>query len=225
MNRGKAFIDLVILLLAIGSVWSLRFFGVEQVGLFTMAVGILLVLLLLRWRKQSLTDIGWVPIFRGRILVSRTMEIMGVTVMVMIVAGVVAGAIFGAPQQGSAVTQLPDNVWLFLLDVTVFTWVLIAFGEELVFRGMILSRLEVLFGLQGRANLVVVSLVQGIIFGAGHASQGVTGMIMTGAIGTALGIYFMTRGQRSLIPLVLSHGIIDSLVLSGSWLARTFGNQ
>ena len=35
--------------------------------------------------------------------------------------------------------------------------------------------------------------------------------------------YFMTRGQRSLVPLVLSHGIIDTTVLSASWLGRTFG--
>ena len=70
-------------------------------------------------------------------------------------------------------------------------------------------------------NIAVVSLTLGALFGAGHASQGGTGMLMTGAIGTALGVYFMTRGQRSLLPLVLSHGIIDTLVLGGSWLSRT----
>ena len=88
---------------------------------------------------------------------------------------------------------------------------------------MMLSRLETLFGLKGRANLVAVSLAQGLVFGAGHASQGVTGMIITGAIGTALGVYFMTRGQRSLVPLVLSHGIIDTTALSVSWLGPMFG--
>ena len=50
-------------------------------------------------------------------------------------------ALFGQPQTSSAVQELPDNIWGFLLDVTIFTWVLIGFGEEVLFRGFILHRL------------------------------------------------------------------------------------
>jgi membrane protease YdiL (CAAX protease family) len=223
MTRTKAFIDLVILLVVLGSVWSLRFYGVQYVGVLTTSAGMVLIAVLLRWRRQTLADIGWRFVFRGRQLWSRTLEVMGVTGLTIVVGMMLVGMIFGAPDQSAAVNQLPDNIWLFLLDVTFLTWVFIAFGEELIFRGMMLSRLETLFGLQGRANIVAASLAQGVLFGAGHASQGVTGMIITGAIGTALAVYFMTRGQRSLIPLVLSHGIIDTAVLSASWIGRTFG--
>jgi hypothetical protein len=222
-SRKQAFLDVAILLVAVGSVWSLRFLGINYIGVLSMAVGILLVVVLLRWRRQSLSDIGWVTVFRGSSLASRTIEVMGVTALAMVGGGLLGAGIFGAPEESAAVTQMSDNLWFFLLDITVLVWVFIAFGEELVFRGMLLSRLEVAFGLQGRMNIAVVSLTQGVIFGAGHASQGGTGMLMTGAIGTALGVYFMTRGQRSLIPLVLSHGIIDTLVLGGSWLSRTPG--
>ncbi len=48
-------------------------------------------------------------------------------------------------------------------------------------------------------------------------------MVMTAAIGTVLAVYIMTRGERSLIPLVLSHGIIDSVVLSASWISKVQG--
>ena len=223
MTRTKALVDLVILLVVLGSVWSLRFYGVQYIGVLTTSAGMVLIAVLLRWRRQTLSDIGWRVVFRGRQLWSRTLEVMGVTGLTMVVGMLLVGTVLGAPDQSTAVDQLPDNVWLFLLDVTILTWVFVAFGEELVFRGMMLSRLEILFGLQGRANLVAVSLAQGLLFGAGHASQGVTGMIITGAIGTALAVYFMTRGQRSLFPLVLSHGIIDTTVLSASWIGRTFG--
>jgi membrane protease YdiL (CAAX protease family) len=223
MTRTKALTDLVILLVVLGSVWSLRFFGVQYVGVLTTSAGMVVIAILLRWRRQALSDIGWRFVFRGHQLWSRTLEVMGVTALTMIVGMLLIGTIFGEPDQSAAVSQLPDNIWLFLLDVTILTWVFIAFGEELIFRGMMLSRLEILFGLKGRANLAAVSLAQGLLFGAGHASQGATGMIITGAIGTALGLYFMTRGQRSLIPLVLSHGIIDTTVLSASWLGRMFG--
>ena len=223
MTRKKALVDLLVLLVVLGAMWSLRFFGVQYVGILTMAVGMVLTAILLHWRRQTLSDIGWRSVFRGRQLRSRTLEVMGLTGLTMVVGMTLIGTLFGAPDQSSAVSQLPDNVWLFLLDVTILTWVFIAFGEELIFRGMMLSRLETLFGLQGRANIVAASLAQGVLFGAGHASQGVTGMIITGAIGTVLAVYFMTRGQRSLVPLVLSHGIIDTTVLSASWLSRTFG--
>ncbi len=224
LSKLKALADFTILLVPIGSVWSLRFLGIQYIGVLTMAVGIVTVLLLLRWRGQSLSDIGWRFTFRGKQLRSRTLEVMGLTFISMAVSGLLAAAIFGSPEQGTAVSQLPDNVWFFLLDITFLTWVFTAFGEELVFRGMLLSRLEVIFGLQGRLNIAAVSLAQGSLFGAGHASQGVTGMIMTATIGTALAAYFMTRGQRTLIPLVLSHGIIDTTVLSVSWVARTIGS-
>jgi len=224
LKRTEAFLDIGLLLVPIGAVWSLRFSGVPYIGVLTMAAGIVIVLLLLRWRGQALSDIGWRFVFKGKQLRSRTLEVMAVTGLSMVVSGFVAGLIFGAPEQSAAVKQLPDNAWFFLLDVTLLTWVFAAFGEELVFRGMLLSRLELLVGLDGRAGIAVVSVVQGILFGAGHASQGPTGMIITATIGTALAVYFMTRGQRSLIPLVLAHGIIDTTVLSLSWLSHTMGH-
>jgi membrane protease YdiL (CAAX protease family) len=219
MNRLKALQDLLILLAVLGTIWSLRFFDIQYVGILTMSAGLVVVAFLLRWRQQTLSDIGWKHVFSGRQLRSRTFEVMGLTGLTMVAGMALFGWVFGAPEQSSAVSQLPDNIWLFLLDVTVLTWVFVAFGEELIFRGMMLSRLETLFALQGRASIVAVSLAQGVLFGAGHASQGITGMLITGAIGIVLAVYFMTRGQRSLVPLVLSHGIIDSAVLSASWLS------
>ena len=223
MTRLKALLDLLVLLAVLGTIWSLRFFDIQYVGVLTMSAGLVVVAFLLRWRQQTLSDIGWKYVFTGRQLRSRTFEVMGLTGLTMVVGMALLGWIFGAPEQSSAVSQLPDNIWLFLLDVTVLTWVFVAFGEELIFRGMMLSRLETLFGLQGHTSIVAVSLAQGVLFGAGHASQGMTGMLITGAIGIVLAVYFMTRGQRSLVPLVLSHGIIDSAVLSASWLSGASG--
>ena len=59
--------------------------------------------------------------------------------------------------------------------------------------------------------LVLAVLAQAAWFGAGHISQGVSGMIMAGAIGAVLGTYFLTRGHRALIPLMISHGLIDTV--------------
>ncbi len=36
-------------------------------------------------------------------------------------------------------------------------------------------------------------------------------MIMAGAIGAIVGAYFVTRGRRALIPLMIGHGFIDTV--------------
>jgi hypothetical protein len=67
--------------------------------------------------------------------------------------------------------------------------------------------------------LVLASLLQAIWFGAGHASQGLTGMLMTGAVGFVLALVFLTRMNRNLWPLVIAHGTIDSAVLAFNWMS------
>ena len=220
LNKKSAAVDIAILVIVVAAFWSLRFAGVQHVGGITMAAGILAVLALLRWRNQTLQDIGWVRKFRGRTLVSRALEVAGVIGASMLIAGFLAGAFFGAPEKGSALIQQPVSFWFFLFDATVLTWVFAAFGEEIVFRGMLLSRLQVFLSLSGRMKILVPSAVQGILFGIGHASQGPTGMIMTGVVGTSMAVYLLTRGERNLIPLVLAHGTIDTIVLTVNWLTR-----
>lgn len=218
-----AAIDVALLLLVVGGFWSLRFYGVRYVGVIAMAAGIATVLVLLRWRGQRLADIGWRRVYRGRQLARRSLEVMGLTGIALLIGSLLGTAVFGPPQTPAAVEQLSSEFWFFLLDVTMLTWVFIAFGEELVFRGMLLTRLQALIGGQGPAGVLVPSLLQGGLFGAAHASQGVTGMLATGIVGTALGVYFLTRGQRSLIPLVISHGLIDTLALSAAWITGIRG--
>jgi membrane protease YdiL (CAAX protease family) len=220
IDRRVAATDVVILVAVVAAFWSLRFFGIRFIGVISMAAGIVTVLLLLRWRRQSLASIGWTGRFRGRALVSRVMEVMGVIGAAMLLAGALAGAMFGAPDKSTALTQQPESFWYFLLDATLLTWVFIAFGEELVFRGLLLSRLEALFGLDGYMSILVPAFAQGVIFGAGHASQGLTGMVITGTIGTAMAVYLVTRGERSLIPLVIAHGTIDTIALTAHWISR-----
>ena len=96
---------------------------------------------------------------------------------------------------------------------------MIGFGEEFVFRGFILNRLLLLTGESGR-GVVLASLLQAIWFGSGHASQGLTGMLMTGAVGFVLALAFLTRMKRNLWPLVIAHGGIDCLVLTLNWVSR-----
>lgn len=136
-----------------------------------------------------------------------------------LLGGALVFALFGQPEQSSAVNQLADELWLFLLDVTVITWLLIGFGEQVVFRGFLLNRLLVFTGDQERGWYVAAAL-QALWFGSGHASQGPSGMLLAGTIGFVFAMFFLSRGRRSLWPLVVVHAGVDSIVLTLSWLTR-----
>ncbi len=133
-----------------------------------------------------------------------------------VIVGSLVSAVFGAPSTSAAVTQLPENPWLFLLDITLVTWLLIALGEEVFFRGILLNRLLTLSGERKGGRIAAVA-IQAAWFGGGHASQGVSGMLITGAVGLMLGFYFLTRAERRLLPLILAHGAIDTISLSLAW--------
>ena len=113
------------------------------------------------------------------------------------------------PSQSAVLTQQPETLSGFLLDIVFGVWIGAAIGEELFFRGLLLAKFTTLFG-GGRSALVLAVLAQAVWFGAGRISQGVSGMIMAGAIGAVLGAYFLTRGNRALIPLMIGHGFIDT---------------
>lgn len=99
----------------------------------------------------------------------------------------------------------------------VLTWTTVAFGEEMLFRAFLFSRLERLFsgrlGPGPRVATVAAWLAQAAIFGLLHAYQGPGGVIVTMTIGLVLGAVYL-RARRNLAPCILMHGVIDTLSLT-----------
>jgi hypothetical protein len=90
-------------------------------------------------------------------------------------------------------------------------WVQAAFGEELVFRGFLLTRLELLFG--GGLSAIATAVVgQALLFGVGHWYLGPRGVTTAGIAGLILGVVYLCDG-RNLVPLIGAHGLADSLSL------------
>lgn len=100
----------------------------------------------------------------------------------------------------------------YLLWLTI-VWTAAAFGEEMFFRGYLVSRLQQAFG-SGWASAIAAVVISALIFGYGHHYyQGLRGAIVTGGIGLAFGAMFLLW-RRNLWPLVLLHGIIDTLTFT-----------
>ena len=70
-----------------------------------------------------------------------------------------------------------------------------------------------LIALQGRHTRLAWGLAvvgQAMIFGVVHAVQSPVGMLKVGLIGLVFGLAYLVTG-RNLWPLILAHGLIDSL--------------
>lgn len=108
--------------------------------------------------------------------------------------------------------DVEGNLPMYLLWLGI-VWTSAAFGEEMFFRGYLVSRLKVAFDGWKFENLLAVAF-PALVFGLGHFYyQGFRGLIVTGAIGFAFGMMFLLF-KRNLWPLILWHGIIDTLTFT-----------
>jgi len=177
----------------------------------TAWLNFLLVVVLVGWllaRGSSLEVMGLKPKPRIGLLLRWVVLIMVIDGLAIGVATPILESIFGETPRMSRFAEVPGNLPL-LLTILPLVWLIAAFGEEFFFRGFLLTRLAQLFGEARWAWMLAVAL-QAIAFGAMHAYQGPVGMIQIGIGGVVYGTAFVLI-RRNLWPLILAHGINDSL--------------
>ena len=113
---------------------------------------------------------------------------------------------------GDVAGSLPHYLlWLAIV------WTAAAFGEEMFFRGYLVTRMQTLFS-GGRIGSVIAVIIPALIFGYGHLYyQGWRGAVVTAGIGLAFGAMFLLF-KRNLWPLILLHGVIDTLTFTAIFL-------
>lgn len=111
----------------------------------------------------------------------------------------------------------PDATLALVLSLLIM-WINAAFGEEFLFRGFLMNRLDA--ALEGKwASGVLSALVIAVFFGAIHVpSQGAYGWVATGLAGFFLGLLFLVA-KRNLWPVIIAHGLINSVSLIAVSLA------
>jgi len=208
--RMRAFVDLSIMGIVFWGVWSLRFTGLDNAGFWSILAGVGAGAALLTLRKESWRDVGLRTGGDTSFVLSKAGEFVVLALVTGFAVISIATALGYPPTQSSVLTQQPDTVSGFLLDILFGVWIGAAIGEELFFRGFLLSKFTTLFG-EGRWALVLAVLAQAVWFGSGHVSQGISGMIMAGTIGAVIGAFFLTRARRALLPLMIGHGLVDTV--------------
>lgn len=109
-------------------------------------------------------------------------------------------AIFGEPHQEDIAEQLgPLGVQILLIAIAA------PICEEICFRGMLFS------GIRERMPSFAAALVSGLIFGALHATTGVTAVPPLVVLGTVLALLYERTG--SILPGILLHMLNNSIVV------------
>jgi membrane protease YdiL (CAAX protease family) len=193
-------------------------------GPVTLISTLVLLTLYLRWRGETWATMGLpgLPGARAKLMVLP--KALGVFAAF---AAAVAFVMFVGPYLGIDFSTEPPGVqerWgdvegnlpIYLLWLGI-VWTSAAFGEEMFFRGFLITKLEAVFN-DVRFATVFAVVLPALLFGFVHFYyQGLRGLLMTGMIGLAFGICFILF-KRSLWPIILVHGVVDTIGFTGRYL-------
>lgn len=104
------------------------------------------------------------------------------------------------------------------LMIMGLVWTHAAFFEELLFRAFVINRASSFLGGDFRAALIA-AVFSAVFFGYRHFYyQGWNGALTIGVLGFAMALLYLWFGRRSILPLILAHGIIDTLGMTYRFL-------
>ncbi|MCK0070876.1 CPBP family intramembrane glutamic endopeptidase [Kordiimonas laminariae] len=198
---------------------------IEPLWSYAGPISLLFTLGIATWcLKQS--NVSWSlngndEVISWKRLATLTVIALVVTIAVGILAQSLAVSFIGTPSEAiqaiderfqGRFANLPGNfpVYLFWL---ITAWVIGGLTEEILFRKILFVRFEMLFSKIPATTFLAIS-AQAMLFGQQHYYyQGAAGWVATGVIGFISGLLYLVF-KRNLWPLILSHGISNSIGLT-----------
>ena len=200
------------------------FFGIvvaDAAGLVPITQTIFLLPLVwasLRIRRAGWATIGFsLPENLGRAIAIGVVAGIALELFAVYVTTPGISTYFGVEPDYSGFSDIQGNLVLLFVFLAL-SWLLAAFGEEICFRGFLMTRLAQLFG-DNRAAWIVSLLLASALFGWGHTEQGVSGWVQEGLSGLWLGILFLLAGRNLAVPIV-AHGVSNTLAFILIYLGR-----
>ncbi|WP_219635395.1 CPBP family intramembrane glutamic endopeptidase [Nocardioides ungokensis] len=126
----------------------------------------------------------------------------------------VAEHLTGRRQDVSEFAELQGNLGLTLALIGL-SWTLAAVGEEVAYRGYLLTRMREALP-AGNLGVVTAVLASAVLFGMAHTEQGVVGVLVTAA--DAVVFTALRYRYRTLWASVLAHGYNNTIGLTAYFL-------
>ncbi|MBT8050443.1 MAG: CPBP family intramembrane metalloprotease [Xanthomonadales bacterium] len=160
---------------------------------------------------------GWKPLAAGfgKSLVVLVLGLIGFGLGSMVMANIT-----GIPQQAdvSGYDYLRGNLPMLLISLGTI-YVVSSLGEEVIYRGFLIDRLERLLGGARRSTWVAV-VISSLVFGAAHFGWGIVGVVQTTFMGLAFALSFIWF-RRNLWILVAAHAYMDTALIVPLYLANS----
>jgi uncharacterized protein len=121
-----------------------------------------------------------------------------------------AHQIWHQPEQASSLLNSGMSAGKALMSLGV-VWTFAAFGEELGYRGYLLTRAADL-GDRSRIAYVIAMVCVAVLFGFGHYYKGPAGVLDSTYSGLVLGAVYLLSG-RNLWASILAHGLSDTFAV------------
>lgn len=122
-----------------------------------------------------------------------------------------AAHLWPAPATLPTVLNVSASDWKLALRNLALVWTFAAFGEELSYRGYLLTRAADL-GNRSTFAYVAAMLYVAVLFGFGHFFKGPAGVVDSVYSGTVLGCVYLVSGRNLWAP-ILAHGISDTFAV------------
>lgn len=122
-----------------------------------------------------------------------------------------ASHFWSGPENVSSVLKVPVHDWKIALRSLAIVWIFAGFGEEIGYRGYLLTRAADL-GNRSNAASVAAMLYVAVLFGFGHFYKGPAGVMDSTYSGLVLGGVYLLTGCNLWAP-ILAHGIVDTVAV------------
>ena len=177
----------------------------------TAWLNFLVVLAVLIWigiAKIPFSRIGLAAFQPSRTLLIWVVGTIAVDTVAVGISAPILTSVFGDAPQVARFADVPGNLPL-LLMLLPLAWLIAAFGEEIFFRGFLMTAIAEILG-GSRVAWILAVFVQAVAFGLVHGYQGPAQAISIGIGGAVYGAAFLLA-KRNLWPVIIAHGINDTL--------------
>ena len=146
----------------------------------------------------------------------RTVALAGTAAVILLlgselVVEPLAHRIWPEPEQVSNVIESGASGWRQALVGLLIVWTFASFGEEMSYRGYLLTRAAEVLGRSELAYWAAMILVS-VLFGFGHFYKGPSGVFDSTYSGLVLGAAYLVA-SRNLWVAILAHGIADTVAV------------
>jgi membrane protease YdiL (CAAX protease family) len=175
------------------------------------------ILFVLGWISIQLRDGGWKAVGLRKPDSWRKTILWGLLVGVLIIAAgqladFVGSKIWHQAAKGPSLIKEAKTTWKAALLVLGVVWTFAAFGEEMGYRGYLMTRAADV-GNRSKLAYLVALLASSVLFGYGHYYKGPPGILQSIVSGFILGGAYLFS-DRNLWVLIVAHGCADTIALA-----------